>query len=333
MNRGRDEQRPASVAEEAARWFTRLQDDAATGDDWLEFERWFAASPDHAAAYERLEGLWVELDAAGDALQAVLDTPVSLDERRQTRERPKTLSRRGWLAAGAAVAASLAIVAVGLSNRPAPPAEIHATAAGETRQITLADGTKVWLNAGSQIQSRFERRARRVEMADAEAAFDVTHDPARPFLISVGDREVRVVGTEFNLRRRSGEIALTVRRGVVEVRPAGSPEATPTRVAAGQQLIHREGTPNSVLTSARPDTAFAWTQGQLIYEDAALHQVAEDLSRSLGVPVRVADPAAGRIRFTGVLALDDKAAVMRRLEAFGPIRAEQRDGGVVLHRR
>jgi ferric-dicitrate binding protein FerR (iron transport regulator) len=61
--------------------------------------------------------------------------------------------------------------------------------------------------------------------------------------------------------------------------------------------------------------------------------VAADLSRSLGAPVRVADPATGAIRFTGVLAIDDKAAVLHRLAAFAPVRVEQGPKGVVLHRR
>ena len=56
-------------------------------------------------------------------------------------------------------------------------------------------------------------------MADAEALFDVAHDVRRPFLIGVGDRQVRVVGTEFNLRHRDDQVDLTVRRGIVEVRP------------------------------------------------------------------------------------------------------------------
>ena len=61
--------------------------------------------------------------------------------------------------------------------------------------------------------------------------------------------------------------------------------------------------------------------------------MAADLSRSLGRPVRVADAATGRMRFTGVLALDDEDAVARRLEAFAPVRAEIRDDAVILHRR
>ena len=147
----------------------------------------------------------------------------SLDAHRAKRA---GVSRRVWLAAGAGLAASLAVGVFTVANWPAP-AETYVTAPGQTRRIALADGTRVWLNAGSRLEVRLGRRDRRVQMADGEAVFDVTHDPARPFLIDIGDREVRVVGTEFNLRQRGDAFALTVRRGVVEVRPAERPGALP----------------------------------------------------------------------------------------------------------
>src|SRR5204863_2251084 len=175
-----------------------------------------------------------------------------------------------------------------VANWPSP-ATTYATAPGETRQVILADGSHVRLNAGSRLEVRLGRRARRVEMADGEAVFDVTHDPGRPFLIDTGDREVRVVGTQFDLRQRGDAFALTVRRGLVEVRPSGAPQAPPTRVAAGQRLTHDRGAPAGQLSAAGGDDAFAWTRGQLVYTAAPLAEVAADLSRSLGRPVRVAD--------------------------------------------
>ena len=330
MKGERDEGRSKEVAEQAACWFARLQDEAATGDDWLAFEQWLAASPAHAAAYEGLEGLWVDLDDMAEGVKAALDTPVSLAAHRSARAR-QGLSRRSWLAAGAGLAASVAI-GVGVTNW-ATSAETYVTAAGQMRKIVLADGSRVSLNAGSRMDVRFERRARRVVMADGEAVFKVTHDPQRPFLIDTGDREVRVVGTEFNLRQRGDTFALTVRRGVVEVRPSGVPDARPARVTAGQRLTHRKGSGRSVQALANSDAAFAWTLGQLAYSDATLQDVAADLSRSLGTPVRVADSATGRIRFTGVLALDDRDAVLRHLEAFAPVRAERGPQGIILRRR
>ncbi|HET6970111.1 MAG TPA: FecR domain-containing protein, partial [Phenylobacterium sp.] len=111
------------------------------------------------------------------------------------------------------------------------------------------------------------------------------------------------------------------------------PQAEPTRVTAGQRLTHHEGAANSMLFAAEPEAAFAWTEGRLVYSAAPLSEVASDLSRSLGVPVRVADAATGQMRFSGVLTLDDRAAVLRRLQAFAPVRAEAAGGGYVLSRR
>ena len=334
MNGRRDEERATGTAEAAARWFTRLQDEAASAEDWLAFEAWLAAAPEHTSAYEKLEAIWVDLDDAGDAVVAALDAPVSLDTARADRAaRVRSgAPRRIWLLAGAGLAASLAVGVFTLANLPVA-AQTYVTAPGQTRKVILADGSKVWINAASRLEVRLGRGARQVQMAEGEAVFDVSHDAARPFLIDTGLREVRVVGTRFDLRQRGAAFALTVSRGLVEVRPSGASAAQPTRVAAGQRLSHPGGAAVSRLTSANPDDAFAWTRGQLVYTAAPLSEVAADLSRSLGRPVRVADAATGQIRFTGVLALDDKDAVPRRLEAFAPVRAEVRADGVMLHRR
>jgi transmembrane sensor len=320
------------TAEEAARWFARLQGDASTGEDWLAFERWLGASPAHVRAYEQLERLWVDLDYAPVA-RDLGGRPLLAARRRSSsrRGRPNP-GRTAWLGAGAAVAASLLVaVAVGL-HAPPTAVQILRTAPGEIRQVTLADGSRIRLNAASQITVSLGRDARRVRMGDAEAAFDVAHDARRPFLIAVGDRQVRVVGTEFNLRHRDDVVDLTVRRGTVEVRPTDAPQASPTRVTVGQELTHVEGG-GQVLKASDPQAAFAWINGQLIYRDRPLSDVAADLSRRFATPVRTADARTAALRFTGVLVTDNEADVLRRLEAFAPVRAERTPGGIVLHRR
>jgi transmembrane sensor len=321
------------VAQAAAAWFVRLQDEAATGDDWLAFEAWLAASPAHARAYQGLERLWVEVEAQAPAIAAALDVPQAGRRRDRAARRPAGATRRIWLGAGAALAASVAAGVVILTERPAtpPPYVIYSAPSGAMRTIRLADGTEVRLNAASTLRVSLGPDARRVQLGDAEAAFDVTHDPKRPFLIRVGDSQVRVVGTEFDLRHRAGQTELTVRRGVVEVRP-GEGAAQPVRVAAGQQLAHRDGTAAARIEAVDPDEAFAWTQGQLIYRDRPLSEVAADLSRRFGRPVSTADARTGEIRFTGVLVTDNEAAVIRRLESFAPVKAEQTPDGIVLRR-
>jgi transmembrane sensor len=322
------------LAEEAARWFAILQGEAATGDDWLAFERWLQASPTHARAYERLEGLWIDLEYA-PVVRGLGGRPLLAAARRRAPNRPapSAVRRRAWLGAGAAIAASLAVaIGVGVWS-PGDVAQTFETPAGRTKDITLADGTHIRLNAASKITVRLERSARRVEMADAEAVFDVAHDAKRPFLIEAGDRQVRVVGTEFNLRHRADLFDLTVRRGVVEVRPAETPEAQATRVTVGQELTHTAGQSASLLKVADSDQAFAWTTGQLIYRDQPLSEVAMDLSRRFAVPVRTADARTAALRFTGVLVTDDEPDVLRRLAAYAPVRVERTSTEIVLHHR
>ncbi len=320
-------------AEEAAAWFARLQGEAATGDDWLAFERWLQASPAHARAYERLESLWVDLDYAPVARDLGGRPLLAARRRRASRGAVGRPGRRVWIAAGAAIAAGLVVaVGAGLWSTPGET-QTYQTGPGQTRQIALTDGTRIRLNAASKITVSLGRDVRRVQMADAEAVFDVAHDSARPFLIAVGDRQVRVVGTEFNLRHRANKVALTVRRGVVEVRPAAALQARPTRVTIGQMLTHTEGEAGSILKVSDPDAAFAWTSGQLIYRDQPLSEVAADLSRRFAVPVRPADARTASLRFSGVLVTDSEPDVLRRLQAFAPIRVEQTAGAVVLHSR
>lgn len=334
-----------TVADEAARWFVRLQDEASTGDDWLAFEAWLGLSTAHQAAYDRVEQAWVEVESAEpvlglpDAVSPLVTAPASArpasaPRRQAGRAAGSRLgaSRRSWALGAAALAASLAVAVVGVNQWPGgATTETYITPAGQTRQVTLADGSHLWLNAGTRVDVRLERTARRVELAEGEAVFDVTHDPQRPFLISTGQRDVRVVGTEFNLRQRDGDFALTVRRGVVEVRRSGS-QAAPTRVAAGHRLTAHGGGPG-VLAPASPEGAFAWTQGQLVYESAPLSEVAADLGRSLGKPVRVADADTARLRFSGTLVLDDRAAVLARLESFAPVKVDPAGDGYVIRRR
>jgi transmembrane sensor len=207
---------------------------------------------------------------------------------------------------------------------------VYETAKGVTRDLTLTDGTRIALNSGSKISVRFDGSARHVQMSEAEASFDVAHDAARPFLIAAGDQQIRVVGTEFNVLRHGDSVTLTVRRGVVEVRPKDGGEAI--RLTAGYQMTHHDGDVLSQVRRVSADDAFAWRSHQLICRDRTLGEIADDLNRSFATPIRVEGDARA-LTFSGVLVIDDEAAVVRRLVAFLPISARSVAGQVVLSAR
>jgi transmembrane sensor len=337
MSEERHSSSRAAVAE-AAGWLVRLQREDAGASDWLAFERWLTAAPGNPAAYARIEALSQELDAMAPQLrEAMAAAPAAGLRRSRPGGRAAGVTRRRWMLGAAAAAAAVGGVVLlrpGSERRPwTDGATVYEAAPGELRAVALADGTKMQLNSGSRVAVRLDRDARRVVMADAEAIFDVAHEPARPFLINVGDRQVRVVGTQFNLRRRDGKVVLTVSRGVVEVSSLKRNALAPTRVVAGEQLVHVEDTGGTTVTSVDPREAFGWTSGQLIYRDRPLSEVAADLGRRFGHVVRVADSRTGATRFTGVLVLDDEDAVLKRLTVLAPLEVVQEKDGVVIRRR
>jgi transmembrane sensor len=226
----------------------------------------------------------------------------------------------------------LLIGGAGLATWRAQPA-VYQTAPGELRTIALSDGTRIDLNGGSHLEVRLAHDARRVKLSDAEAAFDVTHDPSRPFLITAGDERIRVVGTAFDLSDHDGRMILTVRRGVVEVSQfAGGVVGRAVRVPAGYQLVRDDRRPDASIAAVDPDEAVAWREHRLVYHDRPLRDVAADLDRAFTVPVEVS-PSAADMRFSGVLVIDNEDAVITRLQAFLPIEVNRSDNRIVLNSR
>jgi transmembrane sensor len=314
---------------QAIAWLVRLNSGEAGADDWRALEDWLASDPANTAALARVETVWTDLDDQAEALKAGLD---AADAARVVPLTPRQRSGRPlpkWAAAAAAVA--LAAGGAGLFGFVQTRPVSYQTARGEVRRIALADGTRIDMNGASRLAVRFDRKTRNVRMADAEASFDVTKDPRRPFLIAAGDQRIRVVGTAFDVIHHDGRVVVTVRRGVVEVARAGADGGLGdvARVPAGYQLVRNAGESGAVIKAVDPDEAFAWRERRLIYHDQPLQTVAADLNRAFAVPVEVRGPARD-LRFSGVLVLDDEAAVIRRLQAFLPVDADRSDGAIVL---
>lgn len=319
----------------AADWLVRLQSDAVQESDWLAFQAWLEADPANPHAYDVAEALWLEFGERADEVQSALVPPIGFG---RIVPLPARRKPAGWLAPVLAVSAIAAACLVWLAipqGRPATPSAVPGpvfrTARGETRDLTLDDGTRISLGAASRISVAMDPRARRVVMGDAEAAFDVAKDPQRPFFVTVGDHTVRVVGTEFNIAHRNGRIAVTVRRGTVEVAAPGA-EAAPVRLAPGQQLIREPGGSGAQVRNVTPDSAFAWREGRLVYDDAALETVAADLSRYTQTPIKV-EGRARTLRFSGVLVVGTQEAMVRRLQDLLPISALSSPEAVVLRPR
>jgi transmembrane sensor len=323
----------AEIAEAAIDWLVRLQGEAVTERDWLDFDAWLTASPVHAQAYDAVLAFDNRLDL--DARLAE-DAPISapLTAAKVIPLRP---ARRAWLwSAGAAIAATFVAGAILLPNSGLMGVHetTYSTGVGERRTIALEDGSRIEMNAASRLTVRFERHARRVHLGDAQAYFDVAKDSSRPFLISAGDTQVRVVGTQFDVRHRDGQVAVNVQRGLVEVRPNLPSDAEPFRLRPGQGLSHRKGrTDDARLSTVAVEEVAGWRQGRLIYRDQPLSQIAGDMNRLFPRPVKLGDAEAANMRLSGVLIVDEQDAMVDRLSHLLPVRTTTTKDAIVIRAR
>lgn len=309
--------------EAAAEWVVRLSAEDCSEADALAFDAWLQADPANRAAYDDALALWLEAGAnAGAVLQGL----------RERRHRPDAGWRRLYVAAGGLAAAIAAALVILPELGPAPTTDAYVTRTGEHRTIALADGSRIDLNAGTRVTVTLRAHERDVALLEGEAAFDVAHDLRRPFVISAGDREIRVVGTQFDVRRRAGRLSVVVARGAVEVRPSGAAAGEAFRLLPGQRLDHDEGAAETRVAAAEPTEALGWRTGRLVYRNQPLSQVVADLNAQFPEPIRIADPRLAAEPISGVLILDDEAAVVRRLALLVSAQAIPSGGGVVLQR-
>lgn len=313
------------VEEQALTWFVRLSDVEASEDDWRAFGDWIAAAPEHRTAYDALEQVWVDLD---DALTAAPAEPVATVTplRRAANDDVRVTRRRAWLfpVVGIAAAALTAGLWPQFMNRPV----IYQTQ-DAPQTITLEDGSTVKLNRHSSLQVRFNDGRRQVSLKDGEAAFDVAHDASRPFTVKADGREVRVIGTAFNIVSHHDDFAIGVERGIVSVQARSA--KTPVRLTAGQTL-HQAGDQAVELGASDAETISSWSTGVLVYRDAPITDISRDLSRYFDKPFTVSSSARG-LRFTGALRIADETTMLAQLRDFSSVTVERTPDEVRLSAR
>ncbi len=194
------------------------------------------------------------------------------------------------------------------------------------RRVLLADKSVMRLNGASAVRVVFDDAARRATLGEAEAAFTVAPSSQRPFLITSGDRTVRLDGGELNILREttaSGATTVaTVRRGRARIFPAGQPQDGGIVAGPGQQLSWVDGRSQLAQRAVNADNAFAWESHRLAYDKAPLGEVVADLNRYVLRPIRLADPSLTSLPFTGAFSVEGETGMLRKIEAELPVQSQ-----------
>ncbi len=183
---------------------------------------------------------------------------------------------------------------------------------GGEYNLTLADGTHVYLNAMSQIRYpvQFVGNTREIELS-GEAYFEVSKDASKPFIVKVNGMSVEVLGTKFNVNayENSGKVVTTLAEGKVKVQ-SNDLSAPASFLNPSEQAIFNLIDGKTEVSKVDVDLYIGWKDGRLVFHDARMEDIMTTLSRWYSADVFYRSPSIKEIRFSGNL---DRTANIRQI--------------------
>jgi transmembrane sensor len=319
----RDDRRvPSNEARaEAAVWIARLRDERRAADLDAEFEEWLGENEEHRRAFNRMTEVW---ERAGKIRMRAHDEGSSHSSPRRPRFSP-------WVASSAAALVLVAVITAVYWRD-----NTLVTGIGQRQVRLLEDGTRVELNTDTRIEVNYDQHLRRVRLVRGEASFEVSKRPTWPFVVSVGEREIRALGTSFIVRHDDDQgLSVTLVEGRISIASVDgsgqSPSQTPRILAAGQRLIVA---PHQAPTVDRPEISrvTAWERGRVEFDETRLGDAVTEMNRYSKRHVMVADAEVAQLRIGGVFRAGDSDEFVKIVTAAFGLQAGRHGDDIVLAR-
>lgn len=280
-------------------------------EEQQEVEQWYLASEENQKTLEQLYYILFVSDRI--KVEKEIDTERSLKELKerigQKENSPVRKNKPGhkihWMRYAVAVV-FIGIISIGtislinISERLSKPF-IATTNLGERAQITLPDGTKVWLNACSKVEytSSLFSRKRNVNMT-GEVYFEVEHSKNAPFTVTSRNLNTTVLGTKFNIRSNEDEpyITTTLLEGSILI-TSEDLKNEGIKLKPNQQLYYNLQTSKAILSNCTTaEDNISWIDNRLIFEDTSLLEITKSLERHYNVQFIFKDKELEKERFT-----------------------------------
>jgi transmembrane sensor len=311
------------------------------------FARWRATDMRHDELVTELESVWGALDdlaaakkqqpagGAGVAPPAIPAMPVLA----AVTKRPRPVLAQWWPALGlaAAVAVFLGVsswrhVSSNRSDTTASAAAArYVTAVGERRKVPLSDGSELVLNTDSALTVRYSNRQRAIILERGEAFFNVSKDPARPFIVEAHGTQARAVGTAFLVRLHATETEIVVTEGRVAFGATDGAPAVVTENAQGRFSFGSKAPPHVAFLGAEVTARrVAWQSGQLEFLDTPLSDVVAEFNRYHRRQFVLGDPATEAVRVGGLFQIENVDGFMQLLDTGFGIKVVRQDAHIVV---
>lgn len=313
------------LTEEAARWFTRMRGVEPDHPETGRFEAWLMSDPANMAEYEAIATVWDDFDSASK-----LESLANALEQKQHDASRATRRMANHIMGAVVLLATSALGFLAWQDWAYSPVFQLAskTGVGEIGYQTLDDGSKLVLNASTQVEVAYYRDRRTVTIRQGEVIFDVTRDASRPFVVDSGLAKVTVLGTRFAVNHLGSLVRVSVDHGRVRVE---SQDAD-----AGSELpalLLQDGEVGEVTIGLAPQRmqrsaqdAFMFMKGTIVFTEAGLDEIAHTLSRHRKTPVVALPSGSRQPRVTALVQSGDVEKFLTVLPKIAPVAVRQQAG-------
>jgi len=216
------------------------------------------------------------------------------------------------------------ITAVGMyfyrsPDETVPGQLVVAVERGQKANITLPDGSKVWLNSQSRLtySTNFNVRQRELQL-DGEAYFEVAHNPNKPFIVRSNDISVRALGTAFGVKAYNEDVLISsilMKGKVLVTTPDGEAILKPNERIIYDKTKHKKE--QTTVTNATDFTG--WIHNELRFEDESLGDIAKTIRRIYNVEVVFASEKLKSQRYTGTINNNSLESVLNIISLTSPV--------------
>jgi len=218
------------------------------------------------------------------------------------------------------------------SSQITPAWDSYVAKKGEFKKILLPDSSIIYLRPGAKVTVAhpFKQQTRQVMLETGEVYFEVSHDPAHPFLVTTGQMTTEVLGTKFIINNDPllGDIHVALLSGKVAVR---SKKKALAILLPNQQLSFNRYQETIKLENSKAYASESWLNGEYILEDVPLKSFAETFGNAFSMQVKFEQKALEQLHVSIQFNKgDDPKSILNQLKLIHGLHYQLKDKEVIL---
>ena len=297
----------------------RYLDGYASDLEQQQLKTWLAAAPANQQTFDEMKQIWQGANGAGILTQLDVEADWAKVDQAISHKTPRLKILRH----GRAIAAGLMVFALLGSLYFYFQAETN-----RVQQISLHDGTRVWLAKGSQLDypKTFATDKRTVHLV-GKAFFEVVRDAKRPFVISSELTAVQVLGTSFNMIADRDYTEVIVKTGQVQLSENKNP-ANAIKLGVNDRGLYQDDDLSKSINN-QPNY-LSWKTNEFTYDGVSIEKVLQELSEHYGKPTQMAADFTPDCALVATFKNERWKTVLETLKKSCDVQIEKKNGVFIL---